>query len=217
KIPHAAGAAYAMKVKGEKSCSLCYFGDGAVSEGDFHAGLNFAAVRKAPVIFFCRNNGYAISTKVSSQSASLGIVEKAPGYGIEGVKVDGNDVFALYDVIKKAKEHCLSGKGAILIEAMTYRMGAHSTSDDPSSYRDQSQVEEWKEKCPIKRLKIYLEKRDLWNDMLQEALVTRIQEEITTAIKVAKSTPPPPKESVIEDVYKEVPESLKMHYNERLK
>ena len=151
KIPHAAGSAYAMKLLNEKSCTICYFGEGATSEGDFHAGLNFAAVRKTPTIFFCRNNGYAISTPVSRQFASDGVAPKGAGYGIEAARIDGNDFFAVYLATLEAKRRGLEGEGPALIEAMTYRMGAHSTSDDPSAYRQQEEVDAWALKCPMTR------------------------------------------------------------------
>ena len=164
KIPHAAGCAYAMKLQKEQSVAICYFGEGATSEGDFHAGLNFASVRKVPVIFFCRNNGYAISTPCSRQFASDGIAPKGVAYGISSARVDGNDFFALHETVSQARAQCLEGKGPILIEAMTYRIGAHSTSDDPTQYRAEEEVEKWKKKCPIRRLRLYLEMRNLWDD-----------------------------------------------------
>ncbi len=207
-IPHAAGAAYAMKLQGEKNVTICYFGEGATSEGDFHVGLNFAAVRKAPALFFCRNNCYAISTPCSRQFASDGIVPKAAGYGISAVRVDGNDFFAIYDVVKMARQLCLEGKGPILIEAMTYRMGAHSTSDDPSLYRSSEEVEQWKKKCPILRLRLYLEGKKLWDEKQEKEWIEQVSQEITQAIQVAKETAKPPLESLIRDVYFEIPSRL---------
>lgn len=209
KIPHAAGCAYAMKLKNEKSVAVCYFGEGATSEGDFHAGLNFAAVRKAPAIFFCRNNGYAISTPVKEQFASEGIAPKGIGYGIEAVRVDGNDLFAVYATVKEAKERCLAGKGPVLIEAMTYRLGAHSTSDDPTRYRSEEEVVKAKEKCPIRRLFLHLKSSGLWDEAKDSALKDAIQQEITEAIEEAKKTPPPPIESLFEHVYFSMPRHLK--------
>lgn len=213
-IPQAAGCAYAMKLQKESAVSICYFGEGATSEGDFHVGLNMAAVRKCPVIFFCRNNGYAISTSTSSQFASEGIAVKGEGYGITTFCIDGNDVFAIYETVKKAKEHCLEGKGPVLIEAMTYRMGAHSTSDDPTQYRTKEEVEEWKKKCPILRLKRYLESKNLWDEKKEETLFHEVEQELNAAIKEAKETAPPPLESLIEDVYFEVPEKLKEQWKD---
>lgn len=209
KIPHAAGAAYAMKLQGEKSVAICYFGEGATSEGDFHAGLNFAAVRKAPAIFFCRNNGYAISTPCSRQFASDGIAPKGIGYGIPAYRVDGNDFFAVYDAVSKAKGYCLEGNGPVLIEAMTYRRGAHSTSDDPSLYRSEQEVKSWEKKCPVLRLGRYLTSKGLWNERSEKELIEATSEEITRAIETAKSTQKPPLVSMIENVYFDIPQTLK--------
>jgi 2-oxoisovalerate dehydrogenase E1 component alpha subunit len=214
KIPHAAGCAYAMKIKKEPTVALVYFGEGAASEGDFHAGLNFAAVRKAPAIFFCRNNRYAISTKSCSQYGGAGVVNKAPGYGIRGLLVDGNDVFAIYHATKVAKEICLSGHGPVLIEAATYRMGAHSTSDDPTRYRPEQEVEQWKERCPIKRLKSYLVKQSLWDEEKDKQLQERLHQETVEAIQAAKKEGPPPLHSLIEDVYEKVPPALEEQLEE---
>lgn len=214
KIPHAAGAAYAMKLQGEKAVTICYFGEGATSEGDFHAGLNFAAVRKAPVIFFCRNNGYAISTPCSKQFASDGIVPKGEGYGIASFRIDGNDFFAVHEVVSQARGHCLEGKGPVLIEAMTYRLGAHSTSDDPSLYRSEDEVKKWEKKCPILRLGKYLMTRGLWDEINEKELISKTAEEITEAINIAKNSPKPPLKTLFENVYFEMPQSLKEQYEE---
>lgn len=201
KIPHAAGAAYAMKVKKEKSVTICYFGEGASSEGDFHVGLTFAAVRKAPVIFFCRNNGYAISTPAVSQFSTDGVAPEGIGHGIRTYRVDGNDFFAVYETVSKAREECLKGKGPVLIEAMTYRMGAHSTSDDPTRYREEKECRKWEKKCPVLRLRRYLEKNELWNEEKEEALKKQIRKEVDEAIAAAKEVPPPALETLIQDVY----------------
>lgn len=214
KIPHAAGCAYAMKMMKEPTVAVAYFGEGATSEGDFHVGLNFAAVRKAPAIFFCRNNGFAISTPACKQFASNGIAPKGIGYGVTTYKVDGNDFIALYSVVAKARRLCLEGGGPVLIEAMTYRRGAHSTSDDPSVYREQQDVDNWSEKDPILRLRKFLEKKGLWNDALETAALEEIQSQVTAAIEAAKATPPPPIESLFEDVYFEMPPRLKHQLHE---
>lgn len=209
KIPHAAGCAYAMKLQKEKAVTICYFGEGATSEGDFHAGLNFAAVRKVPAIFFCRNNGYAISTPSCRQFACEGIAAKGPAYGIPAFQVNGNDFFAVYETVKKAREFCLAGNGPVLIEAMTYRMGAHSSSDDPSLYRSDEEVASWKAKCPILRLRQYLESHELWDQQKEEALNKEITEAITSAITIAKETDRPALDDLIQHVYAEVPAKLK--------
>jgi len=214
KIPHAAGCAYAMKLLGEPSIAICYFGEGATSEGDFHAGLNFAAVKKTPTIFFCRNNGYAISTPVCDQFASKGVSPKGIGYGVNTYTIDGNDFFAVYETVQKAKKECLDGQGPILIEALTYRMGAHSTSDDPSCYRQDQEVDKHAKSCPIKRLKLYLEKRGLWSEEKNQALLEEISKEVTEAIRIAKEAPPPTLKSLFEHVYFEMPQKLEQQYHD---
>lgn len=213
-IPHAAGCAYAMKLQKEKSVAICYFGEGATSEGDFHVGLNFAAVRKAPAIFFCRNNGYAISTPCKDQFACESIVYKGIGYGVQAVRVDGNDFFALHEVVSNARQTCLEGKGPVLIEAMTYRMGAHSTSDDPSLYRSDDEVAKWKNKDPILRLRLYLEGRGLWDKTKEKQLWESITQEVNEAIEEAKKTTRPPLRTIVENVYFEVPSKLEEQYAE---
>ncbi len=214
KIPHAAGCAYAMKLQKESCVSICYFGEGATSEGDFHAGLNFAAVRGCPVIFFCRNNGYAISTPCSRQFASEGVAPKGIAYGITAVRIDGNDFFAVHEAVLKARKQCLEGKGPVLIEAMTYRMGAHSTSDDPTLYRKENEEKEWEKKCPILRLRMYLTAQGVWDEQKEIAFVATTQEEISKAIAVAKERPYLPLKSLVEHVYFEIPESLKIEYEQ---
>lgn len=213
KIPHAAGAAYAMKLKNEKTISCVFFGEGASSEGDFHAGLNFAAVLKVPALFFCRNNGYAISTPVSAQFHSEGVAPKGLAYGMKTLRVDGNDFFAVYGAVAEAREHCLR-EGPVLIEAMTYRMGAHSTSDDPSRYRPEEEVKEWKKKDPLLRLKRYLEREGHWDDQQEAALIEEIKVEIDRAIEEAKKTPKPPLETLIEDVVADKPQVLQKQLDE---
>lgn len=209
KIPHAAGCAYAMKLQKEPNIAISYFGEGAASEGDFHCALNFAAVRKAPVIFFCRNNGYAISTPASKQYASDGIAAEGPGHGIKTYRIDGNDVFAVYETTKLARKYCLDEQAPVLIEAMTYRMGAHSTSDDPSLYRLVEEENLWKVKCPILRLKKYLERLNLWTDKQEQEFIEKTTNEITECIQLAKLAEKPPLTSLIEHVYFEIPEQLK--------
>lgn len=213
-IPHAAGAAYAMKMQGEKTVVICYFGEGATSEGDFHAGLNFAAVMKVPTIYFCRNNGYAISTPCSKQFCSDGIAPKGEGYGILAIRVDGNDYFAVHEVVTKARAHCLEGKGPVLIEAMTYRRGAHSTSDDPSLYRTEEEVKQWEKKCPVLRLGKYLRAKSIWNEQQEKELIAKTTNEITEAINTAKSSPRPPLRTLFEHVYFEMPQKLKEQFEE---
>lgn len=210
KIPHAAGCAYALKLLKKPNVAICYFGEGASSEGDFHVGLNFAAVRKCPAIFFCRNNYYAISTPAFRQFASDGVAPKGEGYGMATVRVDGNDFFAVYDAVKKAKER----GGPSLIEAMTYRMGAHSTSDDPTRYRKEEDLNKWKTCCPIDRLTLYLKSKNLWDDQKTENWEAHVQKEIDQAIEIALKTPKPDVHTLIEHVYFEVPEDLQNELDE---
>jgi pyruvate dehydrogenase E1 component alpha subunit len=214
KIPHAAGAAYAMKLLGEKTIAVCYFGEGATSEGDFHVGLNFAAVRSAPAIYFCRNNGYAISTPSSRQFMANGVAPKGIGYGVATFRIDGNDYFAIHETVSRARLQCLEGKGPVLIEAMTYRRGAHSTSDDPSLYRSQEEVSAWEKKCPALRLRRYLEGRKLWDETQEKELIASVTEELNQAVAIARATPKPPLKSLVEHVYFEVPQTLKEQYEE---
>lgn len=213
KIPHAAGCAYAMKLQKEQTVSISYFGEGASSEGDFHVGLTFAAVRQAPVIFFCRNNGYAISTPCKVQFVTDGVAPEGIGHGIQTYRIDGNDFFAIHETVSKARTECLEGRGPVFIEAMTYRLGAHSTSDDPSRYRSESELQTWEAKCPIKRLRLYLEKKKLWDYKQEEMLLQEIKDEVTKAIEIAKNTPSPPLDSLIKDVYFEIPSRLQEQFN----
>ncbi|MCL6517278.1 MAG: pyruvate dehydrogenase (acetyl-transferring) E1 component subunit alpha [Alicyclobacillus sp.] len=168
---HAVGLAFAMTLRGERAVAIAYFGDGATSEGDFHEALNFAGVFRLPVIFLCQNNGYAISVPFSRQSASRTIAQRAVAYDIPGVRVDGNDVFAVHRAVTQARERAVAGLGPTLIEAVTFRYGAHTTADDPTRYRDQRRLsEEWRtQRDPIARLRLYLERRDLWSAREEEA------------------------------------------------
>lgn len=217
KIPHAAGCALAMKLKKEPLVSLVFFGEGATSEGDFHTGVNFASVFGAPALFFCRNNQYAISTKAGDQFHSEGVAPKGKGYGVKTFRIDGNDFFAVFDIVSQAKKHALGGGGPVLIEAMTYRMGAHSTSDDPSRYRSEEEVKEWAKKDPIERLRRYMEKENLWNNAKEKKLLENIENEVTEAIAAAKKTPGPPLITLFEDVYEKMPETLKEQYEDARK
>lgn len=200
-IPQATGFAWAAKIVGDPVVVCVYFGDGATSEGDFHVGLNFAGVFKTPTIFFCRNNQWAISVPRERQTASRSIAIKALAYGIHGVRVDGNDILAVYRVTREAAERARRGEGPTLIEAVTYRLGAHSSSDDPRRYRSEEEVVHWQQRDPIKRFREYLERKGLWDESREKALLEDVQEKIQAAIKKAESIGPPPVESLFEDVY----------------
>ncbi|MBI2264277.1 MAG: pyruvate dehydrogenase (acetyl-transferring) E1 component subunit alpha [Armatimonadetes bacterium] len=204
-LPHAAGCAWAAKIKGEKTVAITYFGEGATSQGDFHVALNFSGVFKLPVIFFCRNNLWAISVPLSRQTASRDIAVKAQAYGIAGVRVDGNDVLAVYQVTREAARRARAGEGATLIEAITCRMGPHSSSDDPRLYREEKDLEEWRQKDPIARFQRYLRWKGIWDEAYEKNLREKIQIRIAEAISKGESFPPPPLESLFEDVYSTVP------------
>ncbi|GAB4249729.1 MAG: pyruvate dehydrogenase (acetyl-transferring) E1 component subunit alpha [Acidobacteriota bacterium] len=204
-IPHAVGIAMAAKLRGLDEIALTYFGDGATSTGDFHVSCNFAGVFQAPVIFFCRNNQYAISVPLSRQTASATIAVKAQAYGIEGVRVDGNDVLAVYAATKKAADRARSGDGATLIEALTYRQGAHTTSDDPRAYRSDEEVEVWRRKDPIVRLRAFLERQGLWDENKEAALEKELEEEFQAVLSEVESLEPPAPETLFEDVYASLP------------
>jgi 2-oxoisovalerate dehydrogenase E1 component alpha subunit len=170
---HAVGAAMAAQRLGEDSVTVAFLGDGATSEGDVHEALNFAAVFTAPCVFYVQNNQWAISTPVSKQTAAPSIAHKAIGYGMPGIRVDGNDVLACYAVMAAAAARARTGQGPMLIEAVTYRLGPHTTSDDPSRYRTQEDVDHWTALDPIPRYRTYLEDQGLWSDRLEERIARR--------------------------------------------
>ncbi len=206
-MTHAVGAAWASKLKGEQHVSIAYFGDGAGSEGDFHEALNFAGVYKTPTIFFCQNNGYAISVPFGQQSASKTIAQRAAAYDIHGVRVDGNDIFAVWLAMKAAIERGLAGEGPTLIEAVTFRYGAHTTADDPKKYRDQDALsEEWRtQRDPLSRLRIYLEQRGLWDEAKEAALLERVAQQVENAVVKAESYPKSKPADMFQHVFAEKP------------
>jgi 2-oxoisovalerate dehydrogenase E1 component alpha subunit len=184
----------------------CYFGEGAASEGDFHAALNIAATRSCPVVFICRNNGYAISTPTLEQYRGDGIASRGTGYGIDTIRVDGNDILAVRKVTKKAREMALQDGGRpVLIEAMSYRISHHSTSDDSFAYRAKVEVEDWKRRDnPITRLRKYLEKKSLWSEEKEAEARGRLRKECLKAFAQAEKEKKPPLRSIFEDVYEEM-------------
>jgi 2-oxoisovalerate dehydrogenase E1 component alpha subunit len=215
-IPQATGYAYGQKLAGEGHCTLVYFGEGAASEGDFHAALNMAAVHQVPVIFFCRNNGYAISTPASEQFAADGVAPRAYGYKMDVIRVDGNDVLAVYQATEKARQLAVEENRPVLIEAMTYRLAAHSSSDDPSGYRSKDEEAIWREKDPILRTQNWLKSHDWWTEDEEKELQERLRREVLETMKQAQKRPPPALETLITDVYKEVPPALNAQF-EKLK
>jgi pyruvate dehydrogenase E1 component subunit alpha len=203
-IPQAVGAAWAARIKGDDMVSLVYFGEGATSSNDFHTGLNFAAVKKVPVVFVCRNNGWAISVPRERQTAAETIAQKALAYGMRGERVDGNDLLAVHRATRRARERAAAGDGPTLLECVTYRMEGHSTSDDPRAYRPADLVEPWRKKDPILRLRNYLVGRGLLAEGDEAFILTAARDRIQAAIKEAEAQPAKPTlASLFEGVYAE--------------
>lgn len=224
-IPQATGYAYGQKLNhldlktGElkepiSNLTICYFGEGAASEGDFHAGLNMAAVHKAPVIFFARNNGYAISTPADEQFAGDGIASRGVGYGIKTIRVDGGDALAVYAATQKAREIATTTGEPILIESIAYRLGAHSTSDDPTGYRSKEEEADFRQSCPVARFRTWLVAQGWLDEAQDEQEIAAIKEEILAALKVAETIAKPPLEDLVSDVYDTPIPSLQKQYNE---
>jgi 2-oxoisovalerate dehydrogenase E1 component alpha subunit len=203
-ISHAVGAAWAARIKGDEMVALTWFGDGGTSAADFHTALNFASVRKIPVVFVCRNNGWAISVPRERQTASETIAQKAIAYGMRGERVDGNDLLAVYDAVRRARTRAAAGEGPTLLECVTYRLEGHSTSDDPRAYRPAELVAPWKEKEPILRTRRYLERRGALDAASDARLREEVRGEIQRALAEAEAFPAkPPVESLFEHVYAE--------------
>ncbi|DAZ95271.1 TPA: hypothetical protein N0F65_007761 [Lagenidium giganteum] len=208
-IPHAVGAAYAFKLAKENRISICYFGEGAASEGDFHAALNIAATRECPVLFFCRNNGFAISTPTVDQYRGDGIASRGIGYGIPYMRVDGNDFLAVHEATRFARAYILEHNRPVIIETMEYRQGHHSTSDDSTRYREVAEIKRWKETCdPIDRTKNYLLRRGWLSEEQDQHLRDNERTNVLAALQKAESKSPPPLETMFEDVYDDKPPHL---------
>lgn len=213
-IYHAVGAAIAAKIKQQKHAVLVFFGDGATSKADFHESLNFAGVFKAPVVFVCENNQWAISVPRSKQTASQSIAQKAIAYGFSGIQIDGNDVFAVYKAVSEALEKARSGGGPTLIECVTYRMGDHTTADDASKYRDSKEVEFWKERDPIDRLRKYMQSRGLWSEDYEQKLMEEINKRIEEAVTKAENMQLADPKDIFKYVYAEPTEEMKEQMQE---
>ena len=207
-LPHAMGAAWAARHLGHDVVCMGYLGDGASSSGDFHAAANFAGVFKVPMVFFCQNNQWAISVPLSRQTASSSIAIKAEAYGFPGVRVDGNDIVAVIEATREAVERARRGEGPTLIEAVTFRMAGHSSSDDPSRYRDPALVAEWERRDPLARLRAWLTTDGRLAAGEEERWQEELNAEIGVAIQEAEALPPPPIETLFSDVYKEMPPHL---------
>jgi pyruvate dehydrogenase E1 component alpha subunit len=211
-LPVAVGCAMAITMRKENDAVLTFLGDGGTSSSDFHSAMNFAGVFKAPIVFVCRNNGWAISLPVSKQTASSSLAVKAEAYGFPGIKIDGNDATAVFTETKKALERAKTGGGPTFIEALTYRLGAHSTADDPARYRDEKrEVELWKTKDPIVRLKnLLINSMKIWTEQDDVKLLKESDQVVSEANNRQESIKPlSPSELLFEDVYSEMPEFLK--------
>jgi pyruvate dehydrogenase E1 component alpha subunit len=183
-IPHAVGIAYAMQYRGEKdSAVVAFFGDGGSSQGDFHEALNFASLWRAPVVFICQNNQWAISVPRNKQSHTKTLAQKAIAYDMPGIQVDGNDALAMYKATREALDRAYAGEGPTLIEANTYRLLMHTTADDPKKYRPEEEVQDWWQRDPIPRFKLYLERKGIWTESLQTEMDDEIKKEIENAVK----------------------------------
>lgn len=216
-LPQAAGAAYSLKLSGAPNVVICYFGEGAASEGDFHSALNMAATTESPVIFFCRNNGYAISTPSKEQYRGDGIASRGLGYGINTIRVDGNDLFAVHNATKAARKMALAKAQPVLIEAMTYRGGHHSTSDDSTRYRDAHELKSWNEtNNPIRRFRSYMEAKGWWSQEKEDEARSSYRAAILKALSDAEALKKPSVKHLFADVLDEKTEILKQQEKQML-
>ena len=207
-VPHAAGLAWGKKLRGEPTCAIVYFGDGATSEGSFHEGANFAAVMRAPLVLFCNNNQWAISTPIEAQTAAETLADKAVGYGIPGVRVDGTDVLAVYEATRDAVARARAGGGPTFVEAMTYRTMPHATADDQSAYIDLARVEEEKQRECVGRYDAYLRRLGVLDDATAEEIRTDALERMRAGIAEAEAEPEPDVGLLFEHAYAEPPTSF---------
>jgi len=203
-LPHAVGLAYAAQYRGDQAVVMVYFGDGATSEGDFHEALNVAGVWHVPVVFVCQNNQWAISVPLKKQTHSRTLAQKALAYGFPGIQVDGNDVLAVYAASREAVERARAGDGPTLVECVTYRLGVHTTADDPTKYRSEEEVKQWERKDPLTRFGAYLEKKNL----LERGLEEEIDAEIAGAVQRFEAAPPADPLTMFDHVYADMPPHL---------
>ncbi len=211
---HAVGLAWAEKLQGSSRIALTSFGDGATSEGDFHEAMNFAAVYATPTVFMCQNNGYAISHPTSRQTKSKTIAAKADGYGMPGVRVDGNDVVGVLVAVREAADRARNGEGPTLIEAVTYRLGPHTTADDPTRYRDPGEAKEWEDRDPLLRIRRLLEKAGGWTEEWQAELETSASKTIEEAVRWAEKVSAPTFEQMLGRVFADSNELPTQHPDE---
>jgi pyruvate dehydrogenase E1 component alpha subunit len=213
-LPHAVGAAWAMRARKSNAVAVAFCGDGATSQADFHTAMNFAGVWSAPCVIICQNNHWSISVPTERQTASRTIAVKARAYGLPGVRVDGNDLLAVYAVVRDAIDRARSGGGPTFIEAETYRMGPHSTSDDHTRYQSLAEVETWARKDPVDRLRKHLVTIGLWTEAGDAALERELLAEIATVVGEVEDMPPRERASLVSDVYAELPWHLREQLQE---
>jgi pyruvate dehydrogenase E1 component alpha subunit len=209
-VPHAVGLAYAARYRGDDAVVMVYFGDGATSEGDFHEALNFAGVWHVPVVLVCQNNQWAISVPLKKQTHSRTLAQKALAYGLPGIQVDGNDVLAVYAASREAVDRARAGEGPTLIECVTYRLGMHTTADDPTKYRSPEEVAAWERREPLTRFAAYLEARGLRTDGLE----AEVDAEIAAAVQRFEAAPPADPLVMFDHVYGELPPELRRQREE---
>lgn len=207
-IPHAVGVAMAAKKRGLDECVGVFFGDGATSSNDFHAAMNFAGVYRSPVVFLCRNNGYAISLRTEDQTA-VPLSDKGAAYGIPALRVDGNDVLAVWNAVREGVRRAADQEGATFVELRTYRLGGHSTSDDPRVYRSQEEVESWQKSDPVLRLRRHIERRQAWSEASDSDWKTECEEEMRQCVRRAEDRPPALLRDLFTDVYADQPWHLR--------
>lgn len=207
-VPPAAGVAIGKKMNEANSVVLALCGDGATSQGDFYEGINIAGVYKAPLIMVVQNNGYGISVPTEKQTLAQTLAQKGVAAGIVSLRVDGMDPVAMYATVKKAREYALEGNGPVLIEALTYRFGPHTMSDDPKRYREDAEVEEWLAKDPLKRLRIYLTDKGLWSEEKEAQVVEELKQEVKDAMIKMAAEPAQKVSDFLKNMFEETPKSL---------
>lgn len=205
---HAVGIAWAFKIRREDRCAITYFGDGATSEGDFHEAMNFAGSLKAPCVFFCQNNHWAISVPRETQTASETFAQKAIAYGMPGIQVDGNDMFAVFKATREALDRARKGGGPSFIEAVTYRLADHTTADDAKRYRDEAEVQAWRDKDPLIRHRLYLESKGLWSDEKHAETEARAKKIVQEVVKAAEGIEKPTPEDIFNWTFEALPADL---------
>jgi pyruvate dehydrogenase E1 component alpha subunit len=209
-VPHAVGLAWGLRHQGRDGCVITYFGDGASSEGDVHEAMNLAGVRRAPVIFFLQNNGWAISTPVAKQTATASFALRAAGYGFPGELVDGNDLFAVHEVTRRAVQRARAGEGPTLIESRTYRLGPHNTADDPTRYVDPDELRERRQLDPLERVRSYLRARGLLDEDAESRMQAELREQVDAAVRAAEAHTPAHPGQIFDHVYGRPPERVEL-------